>query len=307
MSQSPLSVDTQNAADVSVELSDGTDAVDVVTDGSGAGTKGLHVLGTDGTNAQILNVDSDGHLQVDIVGGSEAVSQFTEDSAHSSGDEGTMTLAVRNDTLAALAGSDGDYAPHQVNANGALYVDVTDSEPLDVSAATVTVTDDGSFNATVSQSTHDNLNANANLQVGDTDVSDSNPVPVTILDEPGTVTAQASFATATGVSPGATSDIDSSVISSGVTGRLKAAHVSADVAFIATVKKFDGTTETTVGELRGAPGDAPTFEPANPEASLFEQAGDGTSTVFRVTFTNDEETGGNNGAMSVTFEYDEEA
>ena len=39
-------------------------------------------------------------------------------------DQGIMALVVRNDTLAALAGTDGDYAPLQVNATGALYVAV---------------------------------------------------------------------------------------------------------------------------------------------------------------------------------------
>jgi hypothetical protein len=34
-----------------------------------------------------------------------------EDTAHSSGDVGVMSLAVRNDTLDALAGTDGDYTP----------------------------------------------------------------------------------------------------------------------------------------------------------------------------------------------------
>jgi len=45
-----------------------------------------------------------------------------EDVAHASGDAGLMALSVRNDTLAALAGADGDYAPLQVDANGAQYV-----------------------------------------------------------------------------------------------------------------------------------------------------------------------------------------
>lgn len=63
-----------------------------------------------------------------------------EDAAHSSGDTGVMSLAVRNDTLAALAGTDGDYAPLQVNASGALFIQ--EGAALDVSGATVTV--DGS-------------------------------------------------------------------------------------------------------------------------------------------------------------------
>jgi hypothetical protein len=45
----------------------------------------------------------------------------TEDTAHSTGDKGIMPLAVRNDALATLGGADGDYAPLQVDAFGALY------------------------------------------------------------------------------------------------------------------------------------------------------------------------------------------
>jgi hypothetical protein len=44
-----------------------------------------------------------------------------EDVAHSSGDVGVMSLAVRNDALAALAGTDGDYAPFQVDEDGGLW------------------------------------------------------------------------------------------------------------------------------------------------------------------------------------------
>jgi hypothetical protein len=60
-----------------------------------------------------------------------------EDAVHTSGDTGVMSLAVRNDALAALAGTDGDYAPFQVNASGALYIQ--EGAALDVSAATLTV------------------------------------------------------------------------------------------------------------------------------------------------------------------------
>ena len=54
-----------------------------------------------------------------------------EESEHTSTDKGIMSLAVRNDTLAALAGTDGDYAPLQVNADGALYIDVADGGVLE--------------------------------------------------------------------------------------------------------------------------------------------------------------------------------
>lgn len=49
-----------------------------------------------------------------------------EDSAHGSGDQGFQMLAVRNDTLASLVDTDGDYAPLQVSANGALYVNIAE-------------------------------------------------------------------------------------------------------------------------------------------------------------------------------------
>lgn len=45
-----------------------------------------------------------------------------EDAAHASGDSGIMALGVRSDTLAALAGTTGDYTPFQVDALGRLYV-----------------------------------------------------------------------------------------------------------------------------------------------------------------------------------------
>lgn len=48
-----------------------------------------------------------------------------EDAAHSSGDTGVMSLAVRRDADTALAGTDGDYAPLQVNAAGSLKVAIT--------------------------------------------------------------------------------------------------------------------------------------------------------------------------------------
>lgn len=48
-----------------------------------------------------------------------------EDAAHTSGDVGVMSLAVRRDADTALATTDGDYAPLQVNAAGSLKVAIT--------------------------------------------------------------------------------------------------------------------------------------------------------------------------------------
>lgn len=53
-----------------------------------------------------------------------------EDDAHTTGDAGMMSLAVRNDTKGALAGTDGDYIPFQMNSVGELYVTDEDAEAL---------------------------------------------------------------------------------------------------------------------------------------------------------------------------------
>ena len=71
---------------------------------------------------KVLNTAETG-LQVDIVAGAE----YAEDSAHTSADTGNFILGVRNDTLAALGGTDGDYVPFQMNASGALFVEVASS------------------------------------------------------------------------------------------------------------------------------------------------------------------------------------
>ena len=71
---------------------------------------------------KVLNTSNDS-IQVDIVAGAE----YAEDAAHTSADTGNFVLGVRNDTLAALGGTDGDYVPFQMNASGALYVEVSSS------------------------------------------------------------------------------------------------------------------------------------------------------------------------------------
>ena len=48
---------------------------------------------------------------------------LTEDTAHGTGNKGVMGLAVRKDTQASICGTDGDYAPLQLNATGALRVE----------------------------------------------------------------------------------------------------------------------------------------------------------------------------------------
>lgn len=76
-----------------------------------------------------------------------------EDAAHSSGDVGIMALAVRNDSGAVLAGSDGDYHPITVDATGAVRVDLNGTVSTNnsstatlLAAATFTGTSDDCLN-----------------------------------------------------------------------------------------------------------------------------------------------------------------
>jgi hypothetical protein len=49
-----------------------------------------------------------------------------EDAAHTTGDTGVMSLAVRNNTASALAGTDGDYIPLTTNTRGAIWMAIED-------------------------------------------------------------------------------------------------------------------------------------------------------------------------------------
>jgi len=83
---------------------------------------------------KVLNTSNDS-IKVDIVAGAE----YAEDAEHSSGDTGQFVLGVRSDSLSAL-GANGDYVPFQMNASGALYVDVADGGQLDTIIDTLETT-----------------------------------------------------------------------------------------------------------------------------------------------------------------------
>lgn len=88
---------------------DGT-AVDV---GAGSGT-----VGTDTPRVTIGTDDAMSAALVSVV--------KAEDAAHGSGDKGIMALSRRADTASSSAGTDGDYATLNTDANGRLHViDVT--------------------------------------------------------------------------------------------------------------------------------------------------------------------------------------
>jgi hypothetical protein len=70
-------------------------------------------------------------LQLDESGRLIISGRYLEDSAHTSGDAGIFTLAVRNDVEGSLVDADGDYAPLQVDALGRLRV-ITDIDNVNI-------------------------------------------------------------------------------------------------------------------------------------------------------------------------------
>lgn len=93
---------------------------------------------SDGTDLLLVNADGSINVTVNNASLNVAVTSVipgtgatnlgkAEDSAHTSGDVGVMSLAVRNDADTSLVSADGDYAPFQVDALGRLKVNVVAS------------------------------------------------------------------------------------------------------------------------------------------------------------------------------------
>lgn len=87
----------------------------------------------DGVEGLLTTIDADTgslagcvagtELQVDIVAG--GITGRAEDSAHSTGHEGVVVLAVRRDTAAVGSDTDGDYSTINVNSAGRVYTSAT--------------------------------------------------------------------------------------------------------------------------------------------------------------------------------------
>jgi len=72
----------------------------------------------------IANIDNDyDSIASYLIGGDKAILDKENDTAFVSNDRGLSMLAVRKDSVTALAGSDGDWSFLQVDANGRLRVD----------------------------------------------------------------------------------------------------------------------------------------------------------------------------------------
>lgn len=199
-----------------------------------------------------LQVDADGALYVTGTISTSPTYDYAEDSVHANADVGAFVLAVRNDTLAALAGTDGDYAPFQVNASGALYVTV-----------------DGAVTVSATQLDIDDLNATDDVvAIGDgTDtlaINTDGSINVNIVDTT-TVTGEThDYDTAAGVASDATSNHDYTVLNT--TFLLKSVIVagSGNVKFEIQTGPLASLATVAVGFLNGRNGDTKqiNFDPA---------------------------------------------
>jgi hypothetical protein len=101
---------------------------------SGTVTVGSHAVTNAGTFA--VQVDGQALSAAQTVAGAV----YNEDFGALTGDPGMAVLAVRRDADTSLVGADNDYANLQVNANGALKVEIFDGGDSHTVDGTVTVT-----------------------------------------------------------------------------------------------------------------------------------------------------------------------
>jgi len=91
------------------------------TDGAAGPAKTLSVGGTEsGGNIQELRVDSDGHLQIDVLSGGGGT-EYSEDAVTPGTIAGLATMMERDDALGGLTPAEGDWASLRCDANGALW------------------------------------------------------------------------------------------------------------------------------------------------------------------------------------------
>lgn len=146
--------------------SGGTAATDdsAFTVGSGSGTPIMGYAAADNVDAGDVGVvrmtvgralfvnlrDSSG-TELSVGGGT----QYNEDDAHNSGDKVTMAGAVRKDTAASLAGTDGDITIPIVDSSGRLWVNASGAAvPVTDNAGSLTV--DGTVSITANSSVNVN-------------------------------------------------------------------------------------------------------------------------------------------------------
>ena len=85
--------------------------------------------GTGGTSYVPL-VDSDGHLQVDIIAGTTSTTEYSEDAATPSTISGIGVMMERDDALSSLTPAEGDWVALRSSAEGALWTQEFNSDAI---------------------------------------------------------------------------------------------------------------------------------------------------------------------------------
>lgn len=157
---SSLPIRTENAGDAIVKVADAT------------------------IPSQQLAVNADGSVNITDNGGTITVDGTVTVTAT---DLDIRDLDAAQDNVAISDGTD----TLAVNADGSInaVVTATNLDIRDLTFATDKVDASGSQNVEVVQAAHDDLNVNANIQVGNADVANGNPVPVS--DAGGSLTVDA--------------------------------------------------------------------------------------------------------------------
>ena len=96
----------------------------------------------DGTGTDLVPlVDASGHLQVDVLSGGGAGTEYTEDAAAPAAATGGTLLVERDDALSTITPIEGDWTKLYANARGALWVelDPTNTVSVDDNGGSLTI------------------------------------------------------------------------------------------------------------------------------------------------------------------------
>lgn len=199
-------------------------------------------------------------IQVDIVSGSSAGTEYTEDDAAAANPTGTAQILVRADSLAAVTSTDGDNIAARGTNNGELYVKHVDDVNIADGGNSITVDNGGTFAVQAAQSgtwNITNVSGTVSLPTGAATAanqSTANGLLTTIDADTGTISTNSSTIA------GDTTSLDSkvtacdtgnvTVASSALpTGAATAANQSTIIGHVDGIETVLGTIDTDTGNI----------------------------------------------------------
>ena len=210
---------TDNAGSLTVDAPVGTPVNVQIGDGSNTATI-RNLASNDALNVSI--VDGSGN-QITTFGGG---TQYTEDVAAAADPTGTMLIAVRADTPAAVTTTDGDNIAIRSTNKGELYIKHIDAIPVTDNSGSLTVDNGGTFAVQATQSGGWTVTANAGTNLDTSalalDVTLTNATQKTkIVDTAGTNVAVVTAANAL--------KVDGSAVTQPVSGTVTVTATNLDI------------------------------------------------------------------------------